>query len=241
MQEFKFDYANKCYIHNPAPVLENDTHKLLWNFDIQTDPRITARSKKKKKKETCKIVDFAVSAVPLVKYLGLLLKRIREKLRLMNLKTRKSMPMHQALHPRRLHTQTILVKKIEDDSPSLRIAWIYSMRKLKDFIKKKKERFITAMKNISDKIKTNRTKMTKLGKRNRKKNNYLNISNDKLMKSQRKGSGYGKGNLKRESESLLTAALNNTNVPNISKLKSTIRYRIANVGYVVIKTKRLIT
>ena len=22
---------------NPAPVLENDTHKLLWDFDIHTD------------------------------------------------------------------------------------------------------------------------------------------------------------------------------------------------------------
>ena len=24
-------------MHNPAPVLENDSHKLLWNFNIQTD------------------------------------------------------------------------------------------------------------------------------------------------------------------------------------------------------------
>ena len=24
-------------MHNPAPVLENDTRKLLWDFDIQTD------------------------------------------------------------------------------------------------------------------------------------------------------------------------------------------------------------
>ena len=23
--------------HNPAPDLENDTHKLLWDFDIHTD------------------------------------------------------------------------------------------------------------------------------------------------------------------------------------------------------------
>ena len=25
-------------MHNPASVLENDTHKLLWDFDIETDP-----------------------------------------------------------------------------------------------------------------------------------------------------------------------------------------------------------
>ena len=28
-KKFKFDHANKCYMHNPTPVLENDTHKLL--------------------------------------------------------------------------------------------------------------------------------------------------------------------------------------------------------------------
>ena len=30
-------------MHNPAPVLENDTHKPLWNFDIHTDHRISTR------------------------------------------------------------------------------------------------------------------------------------------------------------------------------------------------------
>ena len=25
-------------MHNPASVLENDTHKLQWDFDIQKDP-----------------------------------------------------------------------------------------------------------------------------------------------------------------------------------------------------------
>ena len=30
-------------MHNPTSVLENDTRKLLWNFDIQTDHLISAR------------------------------------------------------------------------------------------------------------------------------------------------------------------------------------------------------
>ena len=30
-------------MHNPAPVLENDTYKLLWDFNIQTDHLIPAR------------------------------------------------------------------------------------------------------------------------------------------------------------------------------------------------------
>ena len=42
-KKFKFNYTNKSYIHNPSPVLENDTHKLLWDFDIHTDHLIPAR------------------------------------------------------------------------------------------------------------------------------------------------------------------------------------------------------
>ena len=30
-------------MHNPAPGLENDTHKLLWDLNIQTDRLILAR------------------------------------------------------------------------------------------------------------------------------------------------------------------------------------------------------
>ena len=53
-------------MHNPAPVLENDTHKLLWGFIIQTDHLIPARRPDliiiNKRKRICKIVDFAVPA-----------------------------------------------------------------------------------------------------------------------------------------------------------------------------------
>ena len=67
-KKFKFDHTNKWYTHNPAPILENATHKLLWDFNIQTDHLIPARRpdliiiNKKKKKRICKTVDFAVPA-----------------------------------------------------------------------------------------------------------------------------------------------------------------------------------
>ena len=68
-------------MHNPASALENDTHKLLWNFDIQTDHLITARrpdliiiNHKKK------IVDFAALADHRIK-----LKEIETKDKYMNL------------------------------------------------------------------------------------------------------------------------------------------------------------
>ena len=42
-KKFKFDQTNKWYMHSPAPVLENDTHKLVWDFDIRKDHLISAR------------------------------------------------------------------------------------------------------------------------------------------------------------------------------------------------------
>ena len=30
-------------MHNPAPFLQNDSHKLLWDFNIQADHLIPAR------------------------------------------------------------------------------------------------------------------------------------------------------------------------------------------------------
>ena len=61
-KKFKFDHAKKCYMHNPEPVLENDTLKLLWDFDIQTDHLISARrpdliiiNKKKENLQNCRL------------------------------------------------------------------------------------------------------------------------------------------------------------------------------------------
>ena len=71
-KKLKYDYTNKWYMHNPTSVLENETHKLLWDFDIQTDDLISARrpdliattttTTTTTKKRTCQIVDFAVPA-----------------------------------------------------------------------------------------------------------------------------------------------------------------------------------
>ena len=60
-KKFKFDHTNKWYMHTLAPVLENDTYKFPWDFNIQTDHLIPARrpdliiiNKKKKKKRNRK-------------------------------------------------------------------------------------------------------------------------------------------------------------------------------------------
>ena len=70
-KKFKFDLTNKWYMHNLASLLENDTHKLLWDFDIQTDYQISGRRPdliiinnhpQKKHKKICKIVELAAPA-----------------------------------------------------------------------------------------------------------------------------------------------------------------------------------
>ena len=59
-KKFKFEHTNKWYMHNLEFVLENYTHKLLWDFDIHTDHLISARRPNliiinKKKREFAKL------------------------------------------------------------------------------------------------------------------------------------------------------------------------------------------
>ena len=64
----------KWYMHNQESVLVKETHKILWDFEIQIDDQILARrpdlvivnvkrlKKEKKKKRTCRIGDFVIPA-----------------------------------------------------------------------------------------------------------------------------------------------------------------------------------
>ena len=63
-KKFRFNHTNKWYMHNPSsPVLENDTHKLLWDFDIPNlGQKTRPYNNQQRKKNTFKIVDFAVPA-----------------------------------------------------------------------------------------------------------------------------------------------------------------------------------
>ena len=45
-KKLTFNHMNKWYMHNPESVLNNDTHKLLWDFKTQTDHLISARETK---------------------------------------------------------------------------------------------------------------------------------------------------------------------------------------------------
>ena len=61
-KKLQFNHINKWYMHNPAPVLVNDSHKLLWDFNIQTDHLIPVRrpdlkiiNKKNEKLQNCRL------------------------------------------------------------------------------------------------------------------------------------------------------------------------------------------
>ena len=77
-KKLNFHHASKWYTHKPESVLENETHKILLDFEIQTDHLIPARRPDlvliNKKKRTCHIVDFAILTDPRVK-----LKEIEKK------------------------------------------------------------------------------------------------------------------------------------------------------------------
>ena len=66
-KKFKFDHTNKWYINKPESVLENETHKLFWDFEIKNgspNPGQTNRPRDKKQKTKTKkpsrIEDFAI-------------------------------------------------------------------------------------------------------------------------------------------------------------------------------------
>ena len=42
-KKFQFDHTNKLYMYKPELVQENETHKILWDFEVQTNHRIQAR------------------------------------------------------------------------------------------------------------------------------------------------------------------------------------------------------
>ena len=61
-KKLKFDHTNKRYMHNSGLVLEIDTHKFIWDFDIHTDHLISTKrpdliriNKKKENLQNCRL------------------------------------------------------------------------------------------------------------------------------------------------------------------------------------------
>ena len=58
-KRLKLDNSTKWHMHKPESVLENETHKILWNFEIQMDHLILTRTPDQE--------DFTVLVDPSVK------------------------------------------------------------------------------------------------------------------------------------------------------------------------------
>ena len=63
-RKYGLDTKDRWYEHEPQSVFENEEHKTLWDFSIQTDHVIEARRPDmiivEKKNNKCQIIDFAV-------------------------------------------------------------------------------------------------------------------------------------------------------------------------------------
>ena len=65
-KRLNFNPTTKWYMHKPESVIENETHKILWNFKIHMDHLIQARRSdlvlinKGKKKRICHLVVFTL-------------------------------------------------------------------------------------------------------------------------------------------------------------------------------------
>ena len=63
-KRLKFYHTTKWYTHKPVSLLENETHKILCDFKLQTDHLISTRRPNLEliKKRICHQVDFAITA-----------------------------------------------------------------------------------------------------------------------------------------------------------------------------------
>ena len=130
--------------------------------------------------------------------LGTVLKIDTREAQINGPETRKLMMIHKALHPRDdIDTLYVSRKEGERKLTTTDDTLDVSIRGFKGFIKKNKERLITAAKTVLTTL-GQTEQQEKRANRNRKKNNCMDISSEKLLKSLAKqpGHSYGKEILK---------------------------------------------
>ena len=191
---------------------ENETYKYLGISEVDSIKQVEMKEKIQKEflRRTRKLLEPKLNsinlikgintwAVPLVRYSGLFLMWTRDELKQMDLRTRKLMTMHKALHPRDDVDRLYVSRKeggrglasIEDSVDA-------SIKRLKDYIQKHERGLITATRNETENTMNNRMTITRKQKWEGKqlyghfKRLMSNISHDKTCTWLRKG------NFKRE-------------------------------------------
>ena len=149
-------------------------------------------------------------AVPRVRYSGAFLKWTRVELKQMDQRTRKLMTMHKALHPRDDVDRLYVSRKeggrglasIEDTADA-------SIQRLEDYIEKHQRGLITTIRVDTDNMINERMTTTRKQKWEGKQlyGRFMRLINN--ISHQKTWTWLRKGNLKRETESLLIAAQDN--------------------------------
>ena len=201
---------------------ENETYKYFDILEADTIKQVKMKDTFRKEylRRTRKLLETKLSsrslikginswAVPLVRYSGPFLKWIRDELKQTDQRTRKLMTMHKALHPRDDVDRLYVSRKewgrrfacIEDTVDA-------SIQRLEDYIEKHERGLMTTIRNDTDNTINERMTTTKqtwegIQLYGRFKCLINNISHQKTWTWLRKG------DLKRETESLLIAAQDN--------------------------------
>ena len=104
-----------------------------------------------------------IGAVTPVRYSGPFLHWTRgEELKQMDQRTRKTMTMHETLHPRDdIDRRYVSRKERGEDLPALKTSLTYVIQRLEDFIEKQGGEQITDTRNHTDNTKTNRVTITR--------------------------------------------------------------------------------
>ena len=120
-----------------------------------------------------------------------------------------------------------------------------SIQRLKDYIEKREERLITATRNNTNNTRTNRTKITR--KQKWEKNNLMDVLSN--IPHEKTWTWLRKGNLKRETKSLLIATQNNAIRTNhikawLDKTQQNSRYRLCGdrdetINHIISKCSKL--
>ena len=145
-------------------------------------------------------------AVHLVRYPGPFLQWTRDELKQMDQRTRKLMTMHNALHPRDDVDRLYVSRKKEGRGlASIEDSVDASIQRLEDYIEKYERGLITAIRNDTDNTIDDRMTTTRKQKLEKKQlyGRFKGLINN--ISHQKTWTWLKKGNLKRETESLLIA------------------------------------
>ena len=211
---------------------ENETYKYLVILEADTIKQVQMKDMIRKEylRRTRKLLETKLSsrnlikgintwAVPLVRYSGLFLKWTREELKQMDQRTKKLMTTQKALHPRDdVHRLYVSRKQGGRGLASIEDTVDASIQRLEDYIEKHERGLITTIRidtdiTINERITTRKKK----GKGKQLYGCFKRLINN--ISHQKTWTWLRKGNLKRETESLLISAQDNAIRTNLIKAR----------------------